>query len=64
MTPFLVFQYIVAIGTALAIVIALLALDKAIEALRDECQHDWSYGGHGHNEDYYICVNCGASKWV
>lgn len=39
-------------------------LDKAIDALREECPHDWSYDGHGHNEDYYICINCGKSKWV
>jgi len=29
-----------------------------------ECEHEWRYAGHGHNDDCYECRKCGSSKWV
>lgn len=28
------------------------------------CDHDWRFGGHGHNDSWYDCTKCGASKEV
>ena len=34
------------------------ALDEAVTALQQTCEHDWKYTGHGHNSDYYVCTLC------
>lgn len=38
-------------------------LTTRIEALKAGCKHDWSYLGHGHNDDLYECRVCLAKKW-
>lgn len=32
--------------------------------LQGKCPHNegWSYGGHGHNDEWYVCVKCGIHK--
>ena len=35
---------------------------KAIEALQEVCEHDWSHQGHGHNDDLYLCSICGKEE--
>lgn len=35
---------------------------KELKEKRNNCNHDWRYGGHGHNDDWYICVHCGEMK--
>lgn len=34
------------------------------EALQKVCNHDWSYEGHGHNDELYECKICQLTKWV
>lgn len=38
------------------------ALDNAVTALQDTCEHDAKYTGHGHKDDYYVCTKCGK-EW-
>ena len=30
--------------------------------IRSACTHTWEYGGHGHNDDWYFCTECGATE--
>lgn len=30
---------------------------------RKNCQHNWRYDGHSHNDDCYICTLCGETDW-
>ncbi len=32
------------------------------KALQEVCSHDWSYNGHGHNDDFYRCNKCEDEK--
>jgi len=35
-------------------------LDVAIKALQKVCKHkNRTYDGHGHNDDFYTCDDCG-----
>lgn len=34
-----------------------------LTALRSICEHEWTYSGHGHNDDLYICRKCGKEEW-
>jgi hypothetical protein len=27
------------------------------------CKHEFSYAGHGHNDDAYKCSKCGEIEW-
>jgi excinuclease UvrABC nuclease subunit len=35
----------------------------AIAALQKVCEHDYTYEGHSHNDDLYVCRNCGKEDW-
>lgn len=35
---------------------------KRIANLRKKCSHNWEYGGHGHNDDWYVCTICGETE--
>lgn len=37
----------------------------AIERIerRKNCNHDFQYSGHGHNDDCYECSKCGELEW-
>ena len=24
------------------------------------CEHEWTYDGHGHNDNHYVCHKCGS----
>ena len=28
------------------------------------CQHNWKYDGHSHNEDSYVCILCGKVDFL
>lgn len=36
---------------------------EAIIALQALCEHSWSHKGHSHNDDLYICSECGKEEW-
>jgi mRNA-degrading endonuclease YafQ of YafQ-DinJ toxin-antitoxin module len=42
----------------------LAKISKAIESLREICDHDWKYKGHTSHEDCYECIICGESKFT
>jgi len=35
----------------------------ATKKIMDNCKHELSYEGHGHNDDYYKCHKCGYGEW-
>ena len=38
--------------------VELMKINKAIEALRDLCDHDWQNDGHDSHKDHYKCSIC------
>lgn len=36
--------------------------NKALVVLQEVCTHSWIYDGHGHNDSYYHCSECGKEK--
>jgi hypothetical protein len=37
--------------------------NTALKALRDICEHKWDCQGHGHNDNLYVCLECGKEEW-
>jgi hypothetical protein len=37
-------------------------LNKELSKIKSMCPHDWEYGGHGHNDDWYKCTICGKTE--
>jgi len=35
---------------------------KQLDSIRKKCSHNWEYGGHGHNDDWYVCTICGETE--
>ena len=33
------------------------------ENKRKNCQHNWKYDGHSHNDDCYVCTICGKTEY-
>jgi len=38
------------------------SLYKELNKLKKKCSHNWKYGGHGHNDDWYVCTICGETE--
>lgn len=35
---------------------------EKLKNIRKICAHNWVYGGHGHNDDWYKCTICGETE--
>ena len=35
---------------------------KKIDLFRKSCKHNFEYTGHGHNYNFYDCINCGETE--
>jgi hypothetical protein len=37
-------------------------IETKLKNIRKKCSHNWVYGGHGHNDDWYKCTICGETE--